>query len=495
MPLEIVSIEYLGITDDYVYDLETDDGTFASSSECNENDILLKNTDSCYVTFDIPKSDYTIDGRFDEISYMKETFRLSKECAQKISSIFKFPIQLEFEKVMFPFFLYQKKRYAYKEWIDYTKPNKVEFKGLSIVRRDYCPYIKEVCVRIFKILMMDRDIDIFIMSKKNKENEFPLDPEGYICDSKERNTTSKEEDYIIIRDKYVDEDDNNILKFTEVIVPFNNNTYLSFLNSKKDGGLGKDTKITTESYREIAMLYTRKVIADLIIDKTVPIEKLIISKSLKNTYKIKGVDIKWTTGLCSVHFKQKNKDQVCPSCEKCTNANYGIKQFFKNGSNGKQKECKECKDAYTIIPNPHVRIGNRLRDKDPINGPKPPDRVPYVYIYIDEFHKKKQHEFTVHPTEITKDMEIFYLYYFEHQLKNSIDQIFSVIVNDPSIMYNDLVNQCMLINNCQENFLNFLSMSKKNKDDDEDEDKNENEDDEDVCEIDKIDKELENIDK
>ncbi len=464
--LQITSIEYLGTTDDYVYDLETEDGTFASSSDIGSLDILLKNTDSCYVTFDIPKSDYTVDDKFDEVAYMQETFRLSKECAKTISAIFKFPIQLEFEKVMFPFFLYEKKRYAYKEWIDPTKPNKIEFKGLSIVRRDYCPYIKEVCVRIFKILMNDTYVDIFI---KDENTEFQPDPEGYVCDSEtiveraERDTKIVNKGkFIVIRDKYIDENDNDIAKFKEILVPFDETLYLSYLNSKKTKNT-VSSKITNESYREIAMLYTRKIISDLIIDKKVPIEKLILSKSLKNTYKIKGIDTKWTTGLCSVHLKQKNKGQICSSCTKCTSVNYGIKQFFTktNGQTLSFKECKECSDAYTIITNPHVRIANRLREKDPINGPKPPDRVPFIYIYTDNFHKKKQHEFTVHPSELTKDMEIFYLYYFEHQLKNPVDQIFSVIVNEPDIMYQDLVTKSININNRQENFMDCLRLSTK----------------------------------
>ena len=49
----VLSIESLGFVDDYVYDLETDDGTFST-----QDGLILKNTDSCYVKFDVDKSEF-----------------------------------------------------------------------------------------------------------------------------------------------------------------------------------------------------------------------------------------------------------------------------------------------------------------------------------------------------------------------------------------------------------------------------------------------------
>ena len=55
---EIISIECLGFTDteEYVYDLETNDGTFST-----QDGLILKNTDSCYVMFDVDKDEYPDD--------------------------------------------------------------------------------------------------------------------------------------------------------------------------------------------------------------------------------------------------------------------------------------------------------------------------------------------------------------------------------------------------------------------------------------------------
>ncbi len=424
MPLIVESIEYIGETDDYVYDLETDDGTFASSSDPGPNDILCKNTDSCYVTFNVQKSAFTNEeGLFDEVAFMKENFRLSKECAEKISAIFKSPIKLEFEKVMFPFFLYQKKRYAYKEWVSYMKPNEVEYKGLSLIRRDYCPYVKEVCDRIFKILMNDKSIEITIINDARKS-------------------------FVKIKHTFT-----NDLDMTEV--------YTTTIECTDD--------IKNDSFKEIAQLYARQCIRALILDNTVGIKDLTISKSLKNTYKLKGIDVKWTLGLCVDHMKQKKKGSPCTSCSLCMKSDHGIKKFFKPKGEFVPKECEKCQKEYVVITNPHVRIANRLRELDPINGPKPPDRVSFVYVLVDNWARKKQHEFTKHPSELGPGDKINYLYYFSHQLQNSIDQIFEIIMDNPKTIYSDLVYECINKNNNQ-GTLSFADLVKEHQYESDDDD-------------------------
>ena len=144
--MEVLSIECIGETafSEHVYDIETEDGTYVAGSN---NGILVKNTDSCYVKFDLDKDSFKKkDGAFDEEGYMKENFRLAQECADRITKTFKKPIDLEFEKFMYPFFLYEKKRYAYQEWTEPENPHfDLEYKGLSVVRRDYCVRVK-TCV-------------------------------------------------------------------------------------------------------------------------------------------------------------------------------------------------------------------------------------------------------------------------------------------------------------------------------------------------------------
>jgi hypothetical protein len=426
----VVSIEPLGFCDDYVYDIETEDGTFIASSSLFDRGLVCKNTDSCYVTFDVPRHEYILeDGSFDEVAFMKKNFELSEECAARISSEFKHPIKLEFEKIMYPFFIYAKKRYAYKEWTKYTHPNDIEYKGLSLVRRDYCAYIKYVCSKVFKILMTDASLRI-----EHKESEIVI-YETIVTENK--STGAKETS---IEEVHIDLSLRNTLDKTA--------------NKQLADALG-----SISSPKSLAILYTRKAIYDLLVGHTVKLDQLILSKSLKASYKMSGTYIKWNKGLCTIHKCEVSKGQKCRKCDKCNpnmSTNKGSLMKFMAPSATSNKACKECQEAYTFVSLPHVVIANRLRKKDPNNGPKPPDRVNFVYTYTKDVKKKKQWEFTHSPDEL-EGRSIYYLYYFQHQLQNPIDQIFEIMYSDgTSFIYQDIVQACINITENQQSLSNFF---------------------------------------
>ena len=385
--MEVISIEEVGLTDisDYVYDLETEDGTYVSGSGLG---IVLKNTDSCYVRFDIDKGSYTTeDGHFNEEAFMKEQFRIAQECADEISKHFKEPIHLEFEKIMYPFFLYEKKRYAYQEWLSYKGPSTdLCYKGIAIIRRDYCPYVKEVSSELFEILM----------------RLYKDDPR------------------------------------------YNEN-----INIEDAQKIAQD----------IAVKYVQNAINNLLNDK-VPIESLIISKSLKNKYKIDSQDIKWYNGLCKIHRNEKEIGQICNNCDKCEKKNTIKQSFFKQEIKKieKDKECNDCALNFLQLSQPHVRIAQRLRITDPMTGPKPPDRVPYVIVRPTIIKKDmKQCDITEHPDYLTKKIDT--LYYFEHQLQAPITQIFELFGLGPSI-YNELVVAKKNLDNNQGSITDFFNKEK-----------------------------------
>ena len=280
----VLSIESIGFVDDWVYDLETDDGTFST-----EDGLILKNTDSCYVKFDVDKSVYPDD---DTHAYMKEHFRLAEECAKEVTKTFKPPIELEFEKVMSPFLLFAKKRYAYLEWTKPTVSDHIDYKGIQIVRRDNCQYVKDVSIDVLNKIMYDKDI-----------------------------------------------------KAAEKIA--------------------------------------REGINNLLNDK-VPINKLVISKSLNKYYKKDGVDVLWETAEVSF---------------------------------------------------PHVRLAQSLMKLDPMGHPKPPDRVPFVYIKTKD-KKALQWERVAHPDYMGKN-KVDPLYYLDKQLTSPIDMLFELLIDDPSVLYTE----------------------------------------------------------
>jgi len=139
--IKIEEIEY----DGYVYDLTTENHHF----QAGIGNMIVHNTDSIYVKF---KTEYTGQQHMDEV------FRLSEEAALACSDLFIKPIDLEFEKVMWPFILFSKKRYACVIWTNQYKHDYIDYKGIQVVRRDNCPLIKEKSKEIFECILLQRDI-------------------------------------------------------------------------------------------------------------------------------------------------------------------------------------------------------------------------------------------------------------------------------------------------------------------------------------------------
>ena len=139
-PYEIIHIQLIQEKcDNFVYDLETEAGTFQAGIGC----MIVKNTDSVMVEFDV-------QGRkgLDAIKY---SWELGERASEECTKLFKAPNDLELEKVYCPYFLYSKKRYAAKMWEGKTSPDgtvivqfkKIDVKGLQVVRRDSCPFVRE----------------------------------------------------------------------------------------------------------------------------------------------------------------------------------------------------------------------------------------------------------------------------------------------------------------------------------------------------------------
>jgi len=287
----------------YVYDIETEDGTFGAGI----GELVIKNTDSCYVIF--PES-VDADGKLTNL------FKTAEHAAKEISKTFKKPIELEFEKFMYPLILVAKKRYMYIEW---TKPEhhneEIEAKGVELVRRDNCPYVKETLDAILKEIFFENNL-----KKGLKQAELHVD---------------------------------NLLT-------------------------GK-----------------------------VQINKLILSKNLKDSYKnyekipTSDGNYKW------IHTKQiTERDQF-------------------TGKMVKTSQFEKIEEMPTMA---HVALVEKMRLRDPNSAPKPGDRVPFVYIDIGD-PKALSWKKTEDPQYVIENnIPIDYLYYLEHQLKSPIETIFNIII-------------------------------------------------------------------
>ena len=134
--------------DGYVYDLETEAGTF----QAGVGQMIVKNTDSVMVEFDV-------QGRKGQeaIDYSWEQGELA---AEQCTRLFKRPNDLELEKVYCPYFLYSKKRYAakmYEKKGDAVVFKKIDVKGLQVVRRDSCPYVRETLKSLLGMILESDD--------------------------------------------------------------------------------------------------------------------------------------------------------------------------------------------------------------------------------------------------------------------------------------------------------------------------------------------------
>jgi DNA polymerase elongation subunit (family B) len=171
---EIVSIEVLyNSYDDFVYDIETVDGTFNTGFP-----LIIKNTDSVFMSFKLtdPETGEKIVGK----EALKHTIELAKEAGELATKFLKAPHDLEYEKTFMPFCLLSKKRYVgmlYEE-----DPEKCYRKSMGIVlkRRDNAPIVKDVYGGIIDILMKEQNLQKAIDFTKQclkdiTDEKYPLD--------------------------------------------------------------------------------------------------------------------------------------------------------------------------------------------------------------------------------------------------------------------------------------------------------------------------------
>ena len=145
---EIVSVDVLYDSyDGYVYDIETEIGVFHGGI----GSLILKNTDSIFCKFPLSKS-----GKESVPEAISVGLDFEKYIAKKME-MYK-PQALNYEKVLYPFILFAKKRYV---GLLYEKdPNKCVEKSMGIVlkRRDNAKILKEVYGDVIKKILWETDL-------------------------------------------------------------------------------------------------------------------------------------------------------------------------------------------------------------------------------------------------------------------------------------------------------------------------------------------------
>jgi DNA polymerase delta subunit 1 len=93
------------------------------------------------------------------VETLKEALQLGVESSEYVTKHFKKPIKIEFEKVFWPYLLLKKKKYAGVYWTREDKYDKIDTKGLEVVRRDNCELVRIVMEKVLKLLLVDRNTD------------------------------------------------------------------------------------------------------------------------------------------------------------------------------------------------------------------------------------------------------------------------------------------------------------------------------------------------
>jgi len=114
---------------------------------------VVHNTDSVFFTFNLkdPKNNnQPIIGK----EALEITIEIAQDVANLCTQFLKPPMELSYEKTLWPFCLLSKKRYFGKLFEYNPDKGKLKFMGLSLKRRDNCDLLKDVYGQMLDILLI-----------------------------------------------------------------------------------------------------------------------------------------------------------------------------------------------------------------------------------------------------------------------------------------------------------------------------------------------------
>lgn len=167
-------IELRNSENEYVYDLETQEGIF----HCGVGEIQVKNTDSVFMSF----KNYILKkhGNVSNKELLKLTIEYGMEAGEKAKLLLKHPHDLEYEKTFWPFILLSKKRYVGNKYETDPEVYKQTSMGIVLKRRDNAQIVKYVYGGIIDRIINQMDIKLSISFLKKSlqellEGMFPID--------------------------------------------------------------------------------------------------------------------------------------------------------------------------------------------------------------------------------------------------------------------------------------------------------------------------------
>ena len=151
----VKSNTYLYKTEDFVYDVETEEGNF----QAGIGELIVKNTDSVFINFvDYIKQKYP-ERKLTDVEILEHSIQAGKDAGAYVTSKLKSPQNLDYEKTFWPFCIFSKKRYIGNKYEDDTNKFKQTSMGVVLKRRDNAPIVKTIYGGIIDIILNKRDIE------------------------------------------------------------------------------------------------------------------------------------------------------------------------------------------------------------------------------------------------------------------------------------------------------------------------------------------------
>ena len=150
--------------DGYVYDIETEFGVFHGGI----GHLILKNTDSIFCKF--PLKDEEGELIFGKSS-LPVAIKVGKSVEKNIASIMPHPQKLNYEKCLYPFILFSKKRYVGNLYEMDDKKFKQKSMGIVLKRRDNANIVKKIYGGVIDIILNKQDIDESIKFLREELND------------------------------------------------------------------------------------------------------------------------------------------------------------------------------------------------------------------------------------------------------------------------------------------------------------------------------------
>lgn len=147
----------------YVYDIETEEGVFHGGV----GNIILKNTDSIFCKFPL-KDEHGV--RIYGKESLKYAIEIGQHVEKNIVSIMPKPQKLNYEKSLYPFILFSKKRYVGNLYEFDTTNFKQKSMGIVLKRRDNAPIVKKIFGGVIDILLNEQDLNKSIKFLKEELN-------------------------------------------------------------------------------------------------------------------------------------------------------------------------------------------------------------------------------------------------------------------------------------------------------------------------------------